>query len=279
MKLSYPGTGGDSPASTSATKGASMKLTFLGTGGVTAAPLPGCDCRACQRAQLNSGYARAPCSALIEFGRERILLDAGLPLLASRFPPGTLTRILLTHYHMDHVQGLFALRWGVGAPIPVWGPPDPRGCDDLYKHPGLLDFRPALTPFVAHAFGELQVTPLPLQHSKLTHGYLFDWHGTRLAWLCDTCGLPPDTADFLRGQPLDQLVIDCNDPPRAEPRNHNDVTQALAIAEMLQPRQTWLTHLSHEMDNWLAENPLPDGVLAARDGQTLLCGAHWPVTV
>ncbi|MSE18022.1 phosphonate metabolism protein PhnP, partial [Pantoea agglomerans] len=74
-----------------------MKLTFLGTGGVTAAPLPGCDCRACQRAQLNSGYARAPCSALIEFGRERILLDAGLPLLASRFPPGTLTRILLTH--------------------------------------------------------------------------------------------------------------------------------------------------------------------------------------
>jgi phosphoribosyl 1,2-cyclic phosphate phosphodiesterase len=33
------------------------------------------------------------------------------------------------------------------------------------------------------------------------------------------------------------------------------------------------------MDNWLAENPLPDGVLAARDGQTLLCGAHWPVTV
>lgn len=120
---------------------------------------------------------------------------------------------------------------------------------------------------------------MPLQHSKLTHGYLFDWHGTRLAWLCDTCGLPPDTADFLRGQPLDQLVIDCNDPPQAEPRNHNDVTQALAIAEMLQPRQTWLTHLSHEMDNWLAENPLPDGVLAARDGQTLLCGAHWPVTV
>lgn len=106
MKLSYPGTGGDSPASTSATEGASMKLTFLGTGGVTAAPLPGCACRACQRAQLNSGYARAPCSALIEFGRERILLDAGLPLLASSFPPGTLTRILLTHYHMDHVQGL-----------------------------------------------------------------------------------------------------------------------------------------------------------------------------
>ncbi|MGP2485548.1 MBL fold metallo-hydrolase, partial [Pantoea eucalypti] len=82
----------------------------LGTGGVTAAPQPGCDCHACQRAQRNSTHARAPCRALIEFGHERILLDAGLPLLASRVPPGSLTRILLTHYHKDHVQGLFALR-------------------------------------------------------------------------------------------------------------------------------------------------------------------------
>lgn len=256
-----------------------MQLTFLGTGGVTAAPLFGCDCRACQRAQQDPRYHRAPCSALIEAGNERILLDAGLPLLASRFKPGELTRILLTHYHMDHVQGLFALRWGKGASIPVWGPPDTRGCDDLFKHPGLLDFRPALTPFVAHSFGELQVTPLPLQHSRLTHGYLFDWQGSRLAWLCDTCGLPPETEDFLRGQPLDQLVIDCNDPPHAAPRNHNDLNLALAIIDRLQPRQAWLTHLSHEMDNWLADHSLPETIQPARDGLILSCGAGWPVTV
>jgi len=256
-----------------------MKLTFLGTGGVTAAPLFGCDCRACQRAQQDRRYHRAPCSALIEAGNERILLDAGLPLLATRFRPGELTRILLTHYHMDHVQGLFALRWGKGASIPVWGPPDTRGSDDLFKHPGLLDFRASLTPFVAQSFGELQVTPLPLQHSRLTHGYLFDWQGSRLAWLCDTCGLPPDTEDFLRGQPLDRLVIDCNDPPQTAPRNHNDLNLALAIIDRLQPRQAWLTHLSHEMDNWLADHPLPEAVQPARDGLILSSGSGWPVTV
>lgn len=48
-----PDTRGNRPAATPATGDASMKLTFLGTGGVTAAPLPGCDCRACQRAQRN----------------------------------------------------------------------------------------------------------------------------------------------------------------------------------------------------------------------------------
>ncbi len=42
---------------------------------------------------------------------------------------------------MDHVQGLFPLRWGVGDKIPVYGPPDEQGCDDLFKHPGLLDFQ------------------------------------------------------------------------------------------------------------------------------------------
>ena len=256
-----------------------MKLTFLGTGGVTAAPLFGCDCAACARARVEVRRRRAPCSALIDTGSERILLDAGLPWLAERFAPGELSRILLTHYHMDHVQGLFALRWGVGNRIPVWGPPDEKGCDDLFKHPGLLDFRPALTPFVPHAFGALQVTPLPLQHSKLTHGYLFDWRGSRLAWLCDTCGLPPDTEDFLSGLPLSALIIDCNDPPAATARNHNDVTRALAIIERLAPQRAWLTHLSHQMDNWLSHNALPESVQAASDGLTLSLGASDPVTV
>ena len=242
-----------------------MKLTFLGTGGVQAAPLFGCDCSACLRARHEPWRRRTPCSALIQAGSETILLDGGQPLLEQRFRPGELSGILLTHYHMDHVQGLFSLRWGCGARIPVWGPPDEQGCDDLLKHPGLLDFRPALTPYVAWAFGELWVTPLLLQHSKLTHGYLFDWQGTRLAWLCDTCGLPAATAEFLSTLTIDHLVIDCNDAPRDGPGNHNDVTQALAIARSLAARQTWLTHLSHDVDRWLLSHALPPAVSVARD--------------
>lgn len=256
-----------------------MKLTFLGTGGVTAAPLFGCDCHACQRAREEPRRRRGPCSALIEAGSERVLLDAGLPLLTERFAAGELSRILLTHYHMDHVQGLFALRWGRGKPLPVWGPPDEKGCDDLFRHPGLLDFRPPLTPFVPHYFGQLLVTPLPLQHSKLTHGYLLNWHGVRLAWLCDTCGLPPETADFLQGQRIDHLVIDCNDPPRQATGNHNDITRALTIIDALKPGQAWLTHLSHEMDNWLDNNRLPASIRPAMDGLSLALDADRAVMV
>ncbi len=76
------------------------------------------------------------------------LLDAGRPDLMEHHPAGSFQQVLLTHYHLDHVQGLFPLRWGVGASIPVYGPPDDAGCDDLLKHPGLLDFSHTVTPFV-----------------------------------------------------------------------------------------------------------------------------------
>lgn len=91
---------------------------------------------------------------------------------------------------MDHVQGLFPLRWGVGDVIPVYGPPDEQGCDDLFKHPGLLDFSHTVVPFVVFDLQGLQVTPLPLNHSKLTFGYLLETAHSRVAWLSDTAGLP-----------------------------------------------------------------------------------------
>ncbi|MDE1093136.1 MBL fold metallo-hydrolase, partial [Klebsiella pneumoniae] len=106
----------------------------------------------------------------------------GLHDLADRWSPGSFQQFLLTHYHMDHVQGLFPLRWGVGDPIPVYGPPDEQGCDDLFKHPGLLDFSHTVEPFVVFDLQGLQVTPLPLNHSKLTFGYLLETAHSRVAW-------------------------------------------------------------------------------------------------
>ena len=99
-------------------------------------PVFGCDCAACRRARLQENYRRRPCSAAVKFNDAVTLLDAGIPP-DGRLACGQLPAVLLTHYHMDHVQGLFPLRWGVGATIPVYGPPDEAGCNDLFKHPGI----------------------------------------------------------------------------------------------------------------------------------------------
>ncbi len=248
-----------------------MQLTFLGTGDAGGVPLYGCQCLACEKARRSPELRRGPCCALVESGKGaqgRILIDAGLTDLTERFPPGSLSAIVLTHFHPDHVLGLFHLRWGIGAPIPVFAPPDSEGCADLYKNHGLLEFRKA-AKFAPFAIGDLTLTPLPLIHSKPTFGYIVeDRQEHRVAYLTDTLGLPPRTEALLMETRVADLILDCTYPPCAEPRNHNDLTRALSIADRVQPRRTWLTHIGHAMDAWLHENAgsLPARITIARDG-------------
>jgi phosphoribosyl 1,2-cyclic phosphate phosphodiesterase len=249
-----------------------MRLTLLGTGDARQVPVYGCQCPACQAAHADSRLRRRPCSALVELGDQRWLIDSGLPDLTERFPPRSLSGILQTHYHADHAQGLLHLRWGQGLVIPVHGPADPEGLSDLYKHPGILDFSQPFSAFETRTFGELHVTAVPLLHSKPTLGYLLQGDGRRVAYLTDTVGLPADTMACLQRQALDVLVLDCSMPPQAQaPRNHNDVNLALQIIDALKPDKAVLTHVGHTLDTWLIEQPgeLPGHVMVARDGVQL----------
>lgn len=249
-----------------------LTLQLLGTGNAAGLPVYGCHCVACERARSDDHLRRRPCSARLRNGDQQILLDAGLMDLAERFPPGSLSHILLTHYHPDHVQGLFHLRWGNNTRIPVISPDDLEGCADLYKHPGILDFSQRAYPFRSFRLGTLQVTPLPLNHSKLTLGYCLEQGGKVFAYLTDTAGLQAEVQDFLRAAQPDYLVMDCSFPPQATtPRGHNDLNTLLALHESIQPKQTVLTHLDHTLDGWLLENPaaLPESVRVGFDGMVL----------
>lgn len=253
-----------------------MRITFLGTGDAGGVPRHGCDCTVCRRARAVVDYRRRPCSALVEAGDTRVLIDAGLMDLTERFPPGSLTAIVLTHFHPDHVQGLFHLRWGIGESIPVYAPPDSEGCADLYRNHGLLEFR-RLSKFSPVAIGELALTPLPLIHSKVTFGYAMEGPGgQRFAYLTDTAGLPPRTEEYLAQWPADGLAIDCSHPPHMESRNHNNWGQALGIVQRVRAKQAWFTHIGHALDAWLldAEPVLAPGINIARDELVVDMAAH-----
>ena len=247
-----------------------LKISLTGTGGAQLVPAYGCSCPACQRARLHPGYRRRPCSAEIRYNDAVTLLDAGITDLMDHYPPGSFRQFLLTHYHMDHVQGLFPLRWGVGQKIPVYGPPDDQGCDDLFKHPGLLDFSHTVQPFVAFELQGLRVTPLPLNHSKLTFGYLLETAHSRAAWLSDTAELPEKTLKFLLNNHPQAIVIDCSHEPReAPPRNHCDLNTVIAMNEILRCPRVVLTHIGHRFDEWMMENRLPEGIEAGFDGMVI----------
>lgn len=252
-----------------------MQLHFLGTGNARRVPVYGCSCRACERARSAPEYQRRACSALLEKDGFRLMIDAGRTDLCETFAPGTFQGIILTHYHMDHVMGLFHLRWGTGRTLPVYGPDDFRGSDDLYKHPGILDFRPGLAPFETVAIGPFQVTPLPLNHSRITQGYLFEVDGQSIAYLTDTAGLPPQTLALLQRKPPDIMALDCSMAPQdLPPTGHNDLNLALELISQIRPARAYLTHIGHQLDNYWQDHPqLPKGVQAAWDGMVVVPGA------
>ena len=55
-------------------------------------------------------------------------------------------------------SGVISFALGCGNSIPVYGPPDEQGCDDLFKHPGILAFQPPLTPFATVELGGMRIT-------------------------------------------------------------------------------------------------------------------------
>ncbi|MBP6117383.1 MAG: phosphonate metabolism protein PhnP [Neisseriaceae bacterium] len=246
----------------------SLTLTLLGTGDAAQVPVFGCDCLVCVRARAVVSYQRKPCSAMLTYGDQLILIDSGLTDLAHRFNSGEISQVLQTHYHPDHVQGLLHLRWGMGPSIPVYGPEDPEGFADLYKHPGILSFQPGLKHGDTLTFDGLRITALSLVHSKPTLGYLIQTPSSNVMYCTDTVGLPEATLARLQGLALDCLIIDCSHPPQAiTPRNHNDVNSVLALQRQLNCDEVILTHLGHQMDLWLHHNPkkLPSGITIGFD--------------
>lgn len=232
-----------------------MKLTMLGTGNSAMIPVYGCECDACRQARSDVNYRREKSSAYIEHNGRILLLDANAPDLMQRFPAGSLDMILLTHYHMDHVSALFDLRWGKAPLLSVLSPEDEKGCDDLYKHSGMLDFSHTMKPFDCFDWHGVTVTALPLNHSRPCIGYAFEWQGRCLAYLTDTNGLPDATAAWLQGRNLDWIITDCNYPPIEDEairlsNNHNDVIQVKAMFEQCKPCNMGLIHVSHDLVSW-----------------------------
>lgn len=249
-----------------------MRLTLLGTGNAAGLPVYGCYCSACQRATVHPEYLRKTSCALLETPTQRWLIDAGLMDLTERFPPHNLSGILLTHYHMDHVQGLFHLRWGTNLNIPVISPDDTKGCDDLYKHPGILDFSQRAIPYRPFNLGDVRVVPLPLNHSKLTLGYCFEYSNQVIAYLTDTAGLQNEVQDLLTAAQPDYMVIDCSFAPQANtPKGHNDLNTVLALHERIKPKKTVLMHIDHTFEAWLIEqtDALPADIIVSSDGMVL----------
>jgi phosphoribosyl 1,2-cyclic phosphate phosphodiesterase len=87
----------------------------------------------------------------------------------------------------------------------------------------------------------------------------------RAAYLTDVSAIPEASFALLKG--LDHLIVSAL---RHKPHpSHATVEQAVQWAQRIGARQTWLTHIAHELGHEETNRELPDGIRLAYDGLSL----------
>lgn len=254
-----------------------MKLTFLGTSTSVGVPVIGCSCPICTSDDPKMNRMRSSVHILTD--THSILVDAG-PDLRQQALRHNLTKVdavLYTHQHLDHTAGFDELRafcWHREAPLPLYSTPSclaelervydwAFSAGNTYKGYIQPESHPITETF---QLGETSITPLPVIHGKVeTIGYRFDHAGKSIAYIPDVKTILPDTYPLLEN--LDHLIIDSL---RTTPHpTHMSVDEACKEAKKIGAKQTWLTHLAHEIDFPAVEPTLPDNIKFAYDTQIL----------
>ena len=250
------------------------KLIFLGTGTSQGVPMIGCNCDVCRSPDPHDKRLRA--SAFVEYEGLEILIDAGPDFRYQMLRENIshVDAILLTHNHKDHTGGLDDIR----AFNYIEKKATQIYCekyveDSLRKeysyafaenrYPGAPDWKIHLIDEKPFSINGVEIIPIRGKHYKLpVLGYRFG----KLAYCTDMNQIPEEEFEKLKG--LDHFIINCV--RRGRHISHFSLEGALEVAAKVGAKNTWLTHLSHQLPKYqeLAAE-LPEGGHPAYDGLIL----------
>ena len=250
-----------------------MKLTFLGTGTSCGVPTIGCQCYTCSSTDPHDKRLR--CSALIETQQTRLLIDCG-PDFRQQIMPQPFRKIdgiLITHAHYDHMGGMDDIRpYCQFGEINVYADPIARQgmlqmlpyCFAEHRYPGV----PAIQlleihPHEAFRIGDLDILPFQVMHHDLP---ILGYRIGSLAYITDMKTIAEEEIPYIEG--CDTLVVNAL---RQKPHHsHQTLDEAVAFANRIGARQTWLIHSSHDIGRHAEVNAsLPSNIQMAYDGQVI----------
>jgi phosphoribosyl 1,2-cyclic phosphate phosphodiesterase len=241
-------------------------------------PTLGCGCRVCTSSDPRDQRLRP--SVAIEWQKDgaeppshRVLIDTGPDLRqqALRFAIRNIDAVFYTHPHADHILGLDDLRplsfSHRDHKMPLYA--DAHTADVLERVFSYTFSADATYPTRARVQlhrldGPVDVagvtfTPVPLMHGKLqVTGYRFG----NAAYLTDMNRLPEASMPLLEG--VDIVVLDALR-PQPHP-SHATIPEAIDCAQRIGARQTWFTHMSHEVMHAEMDPGLPAGIRLSYDG-------------
>lgn len=247
------------------------KLTFLGTGTSQGVPVISCGCWVCTSADSRDKRLRT--SALIETEGVTLVIDAGPDFRQQMLRENVkhIDAILLTHEHKDHTGGLDDVRafnYTSGQPVDLYAE---ERVQKVIKKDFDYAFAPNPYPGVPeitlHTIDEhpfqikgVDIIPIRGRHFKLP---ILGFRIGNLAYLTDFNHISPEEIEKIKG--VDILVV--NALRKEQHLSHFTLSEALHLSYLVGPRQTYLTHISHQMGRQAQEErALPENCHMAYDG-------------
>src|SRR5450432_1641441 len=158
-------------------------------------------------------------SALVQSSTTWILVDAGIScretfkrMRAAGHDPHSLSAILITHEHSDHVSGLLVLAKKLKVPVFMTGSTHQAWARAMRDDDGVRPELACLEVFSSgksFVVGDITVAPFTIPHDAVDPvGFTFRAEGVKVGIATDLGYMPPSVCDHLRG--CDVLVIEAN---------------------------------------------------------------------
>ncbi|MDR3764795.1 MAG: MBL fold metallo-hydrolase [Acidobacteriota bacterium] len=251
-------------------------ITVLGSATSMGIPTIGCECATCLSTDPKDRRSRP--SVMLNWANRCIVIDTGPDFRqqALREHVRHLDAVLYTHAHADHILGLDDLRpltydrSNSGTRLPLYARANTARhlrnvfqyvFDESYKYGGTakVTLNEIDGPF---DLLDLRVVPVPILHGDAE---IYGYRIGRFAYLTDFSTIPEASLPLLAG--VEVVFLDAL--RHTFHPTHSTVANSLQVAARIGARQTFFTHIGHDLPHAATNRSLPLGVELAWDGLRL----------
>lgn len=253
-----------------------LNVYFLGTGTSQGIPVIGSNHSVCL--SDDSKDKRLRVSVWVYSEDFSIVIDCGPDFRQQMLTSGCsqIDALLMTHEHADHTAGLDDIRpfYFKQGDIPIYAHNRvlenlERRFDYIFKNENKYPGTPSVIPIEVKENGNFKIKNQLIEPINVMHGNLqvFGYKIGEFVYLTDVKTV--EIAEINKIKECKVLVINCL---REEPHHaHFNLEEALDFISLVQPKKTYLTHISHLFGfHEEIQKKLPENVFVAYDNLEIL---------